>query len=89
LKKDRQYNGQKKKEKKTNNDTPLWNISFTNDHGYIPFIVITTRLFPQESEILSINMDKSATPKWLFFCFSTFTPCCGSEEFPGCKLIDW
>ena len=28
---------------------------------------------PRIFTINAINMDKSATPKWLFFCFSTFT----------------
>jgi hypothetical protein len=27
-------------------DWPLWNICVTNDHGYVPFVVNTSRSFP-------------------------------------------
>ena len=27
-------------------DGPLWNICFTNDHGYVPLVVSTSRSFP-------------------------------------------
>ena len=32
---------------------PLWNICVTNDHGYVPFVVSTSRSFPHSPLVFS------------------------------------
>ena len=68
---------------------PLWNICVTNDHGYVPFVVITIRFFPHSRPITGFVTRVTDCPFDIFKLFFSSIKCQGHnwEYLPRTRLF--